>query len=184
MFNKNNTALLVIDMTNEFVTGSVTSPRAKHCLEPARLLVNAARKVHVPVLFCNDTHDPSDRELEIWGPHSMRGTDGAHVIAELEVTSTDYVVEKHTYGAFFQTKTKEILDSLNVKTLIVFGLYTNICVKYSIVEAYLHGYDVIMALGATDGFTEELYKQSLEELTTVTNVKLIPYHKIITELEK
>lgn len=179
-----NVAILAVDFVNEFVHGNVVSPRCEHCLIPGRDLINAARKNNIPVIFANDTHDKTDRELAIWGEHSMRGTDGCKVIDEIGVVPSDIVVEKHTYGAFFNTNIKDILNNLGVKTVIVCGLYTNICVKYSAVGAYLNGFDVIIAEGATDAFTEETYIASIEELKTVAGAKIVPYTELITEMNK
>lgn len=64
----NKPAILVVDMLNDFVTGSLACDRGKAIVPATAKLLDAARAAGVPVIFCNDAHLPGiDRELIIWG---------------------------------------------------------------------------------------------------------------------
>ena len=176
------TALLVVDFVNEFVSGNVKSKRALHTIKPVCGLITAMRKKGYPIIFVNDTHDEKDQELKIWGKHSMRGSKASKIIPEIKVSKKDIILEKHYYSAFFKTKLLSSLKKLKIDTLIIAGLYLNICVKFSIIDAYLNGYKVKVALGATDAFTLESYTQSIAEIKSITDAKFIDYKKLIKDL--
>ena len=97
----NHPAILVVDMLNDFVTGSIGCDRAVEILPATARLLDAARAAGVPVIYCNDSHLPGiDRELQIWGDHAIKGTPGAEVVPELAPQPQDYVVPKRRYSGF------------------------------------------------------------------------------------
>ena len=163
----NKPAILVVDMLNDFVYGALTCERGKAIVPATAKLLNAAREKGVPVIFCNDAHIKDiDRELALWGDHAIAGTPGAEVIPELGLSERDYVVPKRRYSGFFQTDLDILLRELGVKTLVMTGLHTHMCVRHTSADAYSLGYDVVVAKEATDSFTEEDYISGLAYLKT------------------
>ena len=160
-------AILVVDMLNDFVYGALACDRGKAIIPATAELLDAARKAGVPVIFCNDAHIKGiDRELKLWGDHAIAGTEGAQVIPELKAGEGDYIVPKRRYSGFFQTDLDILLKELGVKTVIMTGLHTHMCVRHTSADAYSLGYDVIVAKQATDAFTEEDYASGLAYLKT------------------
>lgn len=173
-------AILVVDMLNDFVYGALACDRGKAIIPATARLLDAARAAGVPVIFCNDAHIKGiDRELKLWGDHAIAGTEGAKVIPELNVSECDYIVPKRRYSGFFQTDLDILLKELGVKTVIMTGLHTHMCVRHTSADAFSLGYDVIVAREATDAFTEEDYNIGLAYLKTcygadaLTNDELI-----------
>ncbi len=160
-------AILVVDMLNDFVTGALTCDRGKAIVPATAELLDAARAAGVPVIFCNDAHIKGiDRELKLWGDHAIAGTPGAQVIPELKVSDKDYVVPKRRYSGFFQTDLDILLTELGVRTVVMTGLHTHMCVRHTSADAYCLGYDVVVAKEATNSFTEEDYLNGLAYLKT------------------
>ena len=160
-------AILVVDMLNDFVTGALTCDRGKAIVPATAELLDAARAAGVPVIFCNDAHIKGiDRELKLLGYHAIAGTPGAQVIPELKVSDKDYVVPKRRYSGFFQTDLDILLTELGVKTVVMTGLHTHMCVRHTSADAYCLGYDVVVAKEATNSFTEEDYLNGLAYLKT------------------
>lgn len=160
-------AILVVDMLNDFVTGALGCDRGRAIVPATAQLLDAAREAGVPVVFCNDAHQPGiDRELIIWGDHAIAGTKGAEVIPELTPTEKDFVVPKRRYSGFFQTDLDILLRELGVKTVIITGLHTHMCCRHTAADAFCLGYDVVVAKQATDSFTEEDYLGGLAYLKT------------------
>ena len=163
----NKPAILVVDMLNDFVYGALTCERGKAIVPATAELLDAARQKGVPVIFCNDAHIKDiDRELALWGDHAIAGTPGAEVIPELKLAESDYVVPKRRYSGFFQTDLDILLRELGVKTVVMTGLHTHMCVRHTSADAYSLGYDVVVAKEATDSFTEEDYIGGLAFLNT------------------
>ncbi|MBC7120857.1 MAG: cysteine hydrolase, partial [Candidatus Methanosuratus sp.] len=128
-----NKALIIIDMLNDFVTGTLKCERAALIIPNLKKLISAAHAHDVPVIFSNDAHYPQDAEVvNKWGEHAIKGTKGAGVIPELKPSKKDYIVEKRTYSSFYETGLEPLLRSMyggkGADTLILCGLHTHICV--------------------------------------------------------
>ena len=83
-------AVIVVDMLNDFVTGSLGCDRARAIIPALQELLKEARAHQIPVIYANDSHLKGiDRELKLWGDHAIRGTQGAEVIPELKPQEQD-----------------------------------------------------------------------------------------------
>lgn len=182
----NNSAVLIIDMLNDFVTGDLKCERAQHIIPNLKKLIHGARKHNIPVIYLNDAHYPQDFEVvEKWGKHAIKGTEGAEVIPELKPMEKDYIVEKRTYSGFYETGLDPLLRSLykgeGVKTVILTGLHTNICVRHTAADAFFRGYKVVTARDGAEAFTQEDHEQGLKYLEDVYNADIKEVSEIIKE---
>ncbi len=80
-------ALLIVDMTNDFLLKSYNQNLA---LERGLELVPRIRSLEDffltsgrPVIYATDRHLKTDYELRKWGEHSMKGTDGSKIVEGL-----------------------------------------------------------------------------------------------------
>jgi nicotinamidase-related amidase len=158
-------ALIIVDMLNDFVTGSLACERAERIIGPLTELIAAARKAGVPVIYANDAHLKGiDHELKLWGDHALAGTPGADVIPELAPAAGDYIVPKRRYSAFFQTDMKILLDELGVDTVAVCGMHTHMCCRHTAADAYQYGSDIIAPEDGLDAFTAEDHEAGMAYL--------------------
>lgn len=183
-----NKAVIVIDMLNDFVTGKLEVKRTKYIIPNLKRLIEAARENGVPVIYSNDAHYPQDVEVvEKWGNHAIKGTKGAEVIPELKPAEKDYVVEKRTYSGFYETGLDPLLRSLyngeGVKTVVLGGLHTHMCVRHTAADAFFRGYRIIIAKDGVEAFTQEDHEQGLKYLENVYNAKIMTVDEIIKELK-
>ena len=175
-------AILVVDMLNDFVTGALKCDRGLAIVPKTAELLRAARAKNVPVIFCNDAHlKDIDHELKLWGDHAIAGTKGAEVIPELELCATDYVVPKRRYSGFFHTDLDLLLKELGVDTVILTGLHAHMCVRHTAADAYQLGYDVVVAKDATDSFTEEDYLYGIKYLKETYGAKVTDVDTLVSE---
>ena len=95
----NKTALIVVDMQNDFVKegGTLVVPSAAETVPAIEALVMVARSQGVPVLYTQDTHHEDDPEWQIWPEHCRKGTWGWQIIDELAPEEDDLVFEKARY---------------------------------------------------------------------------------------
>lgn len=169
-------AVIVVDMLNDFVTGAIKCDRAQRIIPPLQRLLAAARQAGVPVVFSNDSHLPEvDKEFRIWGPHAVRGTEGAEVIPELRPQSGDYIVPKRRYSGFYGTDLEMLLRELSVDTVILTGLHVNMCVRHTAADAYCADFNIVVPTDGTEAFTEADFEAGLAYLkqvyaATITNV--------------
>jgi nicotinamidase-related amidase len=162
--SKRSEAIIVIDMLNDFVTGKLRCERADHIIPNLQQFLTEARKNGVAVVYSNDAHLKNDFELRVWGEHGMKGTKGAEVIPELKPLPTDYVFEKRTYSAFFETGLDQLLRSLGVTKLYITGLHTNICDRHTSAGAFFRGYDLVIVEDGVEAFDEKAQREGLDYL--------------------
>jgi len=178
-------AVLVIDMLNDFIYGSLSSERFRRIIPNIRRLLSEARKKNIPVIYANDSHIPGvDEELKIWGDHAIRGTKGAEVIDELKPTEKDYIVEKRRYSAFFNTDLDLLLRELKVDTIIITGISTDVCVLHTAADAFFRGYKVVIPEECVEAFNEDGHRWALDYMKRVYKtdiVKLEDAVKLIRE---
>jgi nicotinamidase-related amidase len=184
----NHQALIVIDMLNDFVTGSLRTERANHIIPNIKKLIAAAHKLRVPVIYVNDAHLPIDEEVVTrWGKHAIRGTKGAQVIPELKPTKQDYVLEKRTYSSFYETGLDSLLRALHkgegTQILILTGLHTNICIRHTSADAFFRGYKILIPQDAVEALTQQDQQQGLKYLKDIYNAKITTTDKTIKQLE-
>ncbi len=157
------TAVVVIDMLNDFITGALKCDRAQMIIPNIRALIAAARKAGVAVVYSNDAHSPDDHEIKVaWAPHAMIGTKGAEVIPELAPAADDHVSPKTTYSAFFDTDLDEYLKSRGITTLVLVGLHTDCCVRHTAAAAFFRGYRLIIPEDCVQAFTAEAHTAGLD----------------------
>ena len=151
-------AILVNDMLNDFIQGKLKCDRAAQIIPKITLLLEKARQKDIPIFYCNDEHLPNDTyELRLWGPHAMKDTDGAKVIDELRPSANDYIVPKRRYSSFDGTSLDSSLEGTyngkGVDTIVMTGVHTHICVKHTVYDAFVRGYNVIVAEDGVEAFT-------------------------------
>ncbi|MDA8297297.1 MAG: cysteine hydrolase [Actinomycetota bacterium] len=143
-------ALVVIDMVNDFVDGVLANPAAATIIGPIeRLCARARAASDWEVVYASDAHRRDDRELTVFPPHAMAGTQGAEVVAALAPQRNDLVVPKRSYSAFTLTDLDARLRALDVGRLLLVGQHTDCCVRHTSYDAFCLGYELAVSPGAT-----------------------------------
>lgn len=174
------TAVIVIDMLNDFVTGVLKCERAPRIIPNVQRLLDFARKKGVPVIYANDAHFPGvDKEFELWPPHAVIGTKGAEVINELKPMKGDYIIQKRRYTAFYGTDLNLLLRELGVDTLVLVGLVTDVCVQHTAADAFFRGYRIIVPEDCVETLTEEAQKSGIKYLKTNYGCGITNIHELI-----
>ncbi len=154
------TALLVVDMQNDFVHegGGLLVPDAAATIPAIRELLELARAHGIRVVYSQDTHREGDPEWRIWPEHAREGSWGWEIVDELAPARDDVVLRKLRYDAFYGTPLDHLLRLWGVDTLVICGTVANICVHYTAASAALRWYDVVIprdAISALDPFDVE-----------------------------
>ena len=143
-----NPALVIVDMVNDFCKegGAMVLPEGMETVPPTQNLIRAFRERKLPIIFINDTHrkDKYDKEFDKRSPHCIEGTWGAQVIDELDPQPEDYQIPKRRFSGFYQTDLDLVLRELDVKTVVVTGVVTNISVRSTCHDAFFRGYQVVV----------------------------------------
>jgi len=175
-------AIVVVDVINDFVSGTLKCESAVKIIPNIQRLLDFARKKKIPVIYTNDTHLPGiDEEFEIWPQHALVGTKGAEVIEELKPMKGDYVLQKRRYSAFFGTYLDLLLRELKVDTLVLVGLVTNVCIQNTAGDAFFRGYRVIVPEDCVEAINEDAQKSGIEYMKTIYGCKITNVDELMRE---
>jgi nicotinamidase-related amidase len=175
-------ALLVVDMQNDFVRegAPLEVPDARETIPAIRRLLAAFRGRGLPVVYTRFLSEEQDNLLWRWSPQchpdvracwagdlhrygDVEGLrDAAAVVDELAPEPGDVVVDKLGYGSFHGTDLDERLRALGVRSLVVTGTVTQICVEETAREAFHHGYRTTIVSDAVSSFAPHLHAATLE----------------------
>lgn len=174
-------------MLNDFVKGKLKCERASRIVPNIKILLDNARRKDIPVFYCNDEHLPLDAyEMNLWGPHAMKGSEGQMVIDELKPSDSDYVIPKRTYSAFDGTgldrALKAIYNGKGADTLIITGLTTDICCRHTSYDAFTRGFRIIIVEDGVDAFTEEEHLSGLEYMMRIYGAEVKRTSDIVNSL--
>ncbi|MEV6399166.1 isochorismatase family cysteine hydrolase [Streptomyces sp. NPDC051907] len=152
------TALLVIDMQDEFVRPGWSPywvPAATRMAPRLRRLVEDCRAAAVPVIWTifDDTHLGLDRPHALRClPHSdadWRRPGPAEVWEAMGARDDEVLIRKPSYGAFYDTPLDTVLRNLGRDTVVVTGTLTNYCCGTTARQAYERGYQVVFGADVT-----------------------------------
>ena len=168
--NSTGAAILVVDMLNEFLSEKGVMPflRGRAIVPTLQTLLSQCREWGIPVVYINEAHrlDYDDVEFKKRGVHCLAGSWGAQVIDELRPKTGDLIVEKRRYSGFYDTDLDTVLRELNVKTLIVTGCVTNICVRSTVHDAFFRGYEVVVPKDCVEATDQREQDSSLWDIET------------------
>lgn len=167
-FDPDRTAVLVIDMLNDFLepAGAMPLLEGRQLYDPIRRLLSTARENGATVIWVCDEHPPGDREFEKRSVHCLKGTWGAQIVAELEPREEEYRVAKRRYSGFFETDLDLRLRELAVHDLILAGVVTNICVRSTAHDAFFRGYGVVIPVECVAATSVREQESTLYDLDT------------------
>lgn len=178
------TAVLIIDMIREFVTGRLGGPHAQAVVPGIERLVDAARLSGSPIVYITDAHLPGvDHEFEVWGSHAVAGSPEAEIVPELEPEEGDHRLYKRRYSAFYATGLDALLRELGIRTVVLTGVLTNICVQHTAADAYFRGYSVVVPTDCVNALTPEEQETSLAFMERMYDAKLTDSDSVVETLE-
>jgi len=166
-----STALIVVDVQNDFChpdgicakSGddiSSTGPM----VENIKQLTDAARKAGLFIVFIRTSYDqpvlsPPTSESQfarrgfsgicLEGTHGIEFVDG---IGPLPGAPNEVVVDKHRPSAFWYTRLDLVLRSNGIKTLVMSGFATDVCVESTLRDGFFKDYHIVEAAECVSSF--------------------------------
>jgi nicotinamidase-related amidase len=184
-FDPATTALLIIDMQRDFVMpggfgealGNDVS-QLQVTIAPTKAILEGARKAGMLVIHTREGHRPdlSDcppaklvrgrGKTRIGDPGPMgrilvRGEVGHDIVPELYPIAGEVVIDKPGKGAFFATDLELVLRDRGIKTLIVCGVTTEVCVNTTVREANDRGYECVVLSDCVGSYFPEFQTAAL-----------------------
>lgn len=180
-FEKDGTALLVIDPYNDFISegGKVwdrlkTVAEANQCVTNMLRVLNVARKAGFRVFYAlHHRYRPGDYETwkfiapiqkAAWLHRTFEyGTWGGEIRSEFQPRPGDLVASEHWGSSgFANTDLDLLLKRHGIRQLIVIGLIAHTCVEATVRFAAELGYDVTLVKDATADYSDEHMHAALD----------------------
>src|SRR4051794_41127261 len=169
----NDTALVVIDMQNDF------------CDPASRLFVAGAPEIHGNVAEVMETfRDAGAPVVVVLRQHRLTGLDvdhtrigifqddpflvdspGADLIDGLEIVPTDVVVVKRRWSAFFATDLDMVLRRVGVQSVVLAGVQTPNCIRATANDATSLDYHCTVIADATASASQEVQDANLYDMS-------------------
>lgn len=172
--------------------GKLYVPGAEQILPNLKRLTEYARAHGIPVVADVDAHPPDDPEFALYPPHCIAGTSGQQKVPETQlaghfVISTEpaelppnledfgqIVLEKQALDVFTNPNTEALLARLRPREIVVYGVFTEHCVRCAAQGLLDRGYrvrlltDAIYAMDNRPGreFISNFQRQGGELATT------------------
>ena len=177
----NNTALIVIDMTNGWCSpdGHMTklgfdTAMCRKAVDKCSSLIKYAHESKVPVIFtqhiyCEDYSDSGfivDEimpELKSVKPASADAWSN-QIVDRLDPQPEDIIVIKNRYSAFFSTTFTDHLRRLSITDLVLCGVTTSMCVESTARDAAQRDYRTFVVTDATADIEPIRHERSLINL--------------------
>lgn len=178
-FESSKTALVIIDMQNDFCANGgfgemlgndITN--TKSIIPTIKQVLDRFRKLNLTIVHTREGHEPdlSDcppsklkrsrsqgagiGDLGSMGRILIKGEKGHAIVDELTPNQGEIVIDKPGKGAFFQTNLYEELHERGVQSLIVTGVTTHVCVHSTVREANDRGFDCLVLEDGTAAFDD------------------------------
>jgi nicotinamidase/pyrazinamidase len=170
MTSNANTALLLIDIQNDFCPGGTLAVEGGHEVVP---IANRLQTQFETTILTQDWHPMNHLSFAsnqdgdafslvdmpygpqvLWPDHCIQGTVGAAFHSDLETDAADLIIRKgfraeiDSYSAFFENDHKTptglvgYLRERSIEKLVLAGLATDFCVRFSAVDAAKLGFEV------------------------------------------
>ena len=156
-------ALVIIDMQNDFVFGSLGSKAAEAIIPALRARIAEAQKNGETIVFTRDTHEQNYMQTQegkhLPVPHCISGSKGHEIVADLQVENA-VVFDKPTFGS---VSLAEYLQKEGFEIVEFCGVCTDICVVSNVLlfKAYCPEREIIVQSALTAGTSEENTKAAL-----------------------
>lgn len=158
--------IIVVDMQNDFVTGSLGTKEACKTVPVIEKLLKENQENQI--IFTQDTHHEdylSTNEGKMLPvKHCMKGTKGWEIIPELkEWTHQAIMVEKPTFGSL---KLPQLISQNQPEQIILVGVCSDICVISNalILKAYFPEMPIIVYENACAGVTPDKHQAAIETM--------------------
>jgi nicotinamidase-related amidase len=141
----------------------------ENCLVP---LISAVRSLNLPIVYVSNSSPRIEINNSAFGQrlNESLGFDPTIDFREPDVNQlefdkgelvqlfipsqiapqpNDYLIRKHTYSGFFETRLDSLLRNLGAKNLLCAGFAEDVCVLFTIADAVFRGYNTILVRDGT-----------------------------------
>ncbi|WP_130861710.1 cysteine hydrolase family protein [Bacilliculturomica massiliensis] len=184
IFNKNETALLIIDAQVDFCSAEgmlakklgVDVSRIEKCIPVLNSFIEYCRSEGIAIIWIrqellkekmydNQKNRLLDENGQVW--YDQPGSAGSQWHGTMtRPIDSETVITKNSYCSFKDTDLHLRLQAAGIRSLLLTGFTTGVCVETTARSGYLNGYNVAIVSDCTEAHTEEEYVSALTAIRT------------------
>ena len=180
-------ALVVVDVQNDFCADGGYFNREGYDMKPVQAmvsrlidLIDRAREVGLTIIYIQNIYNSGNNCYlsDVWleqakrtrkraytkYPVCERDSWGADFYQGIKPSPAEIIVNKHRFSAFVDTDLDLILRSKGIRTLIMSGVATNICVETTARDGFMKDYYIVFLKDCTSTFSEEMHNNTLKTI--------------------
>jgi nicotinamidase/pyrazinamidase len=177
---KTNSALLVVDIQNDFCPGGSLGVEGGDQIIPVlNKYIEIFSQAGRASFASRDWHPEETAHFKQyggpWPPHCIQGTKGAEFHSDLKLPADVEIISKgmgydvDSYSAFLGVDSQggdlaTVLRQRGIEHLYIGGIATDYCVKYSALDALKHGFKVTILEDAIRGVNEKDSIDAIEQI--------------------
>ncbi len=177
----NKHAIVVIDMLNDFIgeNAELRCEKGEAIVPKIQELIDFGRENQIQIVYVQDSHRKHDADFRVRPVHAIKGTWGSQFIPELQPHEDlgDYVVPKRRHSAFSYTDMDLFLREEAIDTVVLTGVWTNVCVRSTASDALYHGYNVICVRDATASKDDSMHESGLVDIALFGKIVTVEEYK-------
>ncbi len=181
------TALLIVDLQNDFLHGQgaygragQASPEIAALPDRVRPVADALRAAGGWIVSTQFTLVPGKAGEPFISPHLAKlrpflrkgdfqpGAWGHQLVDTLQ--PADITVEKVAYSAFYQTRIEWVLRKAGIETLIICGIVTNGGVASTLRAAHVRDFHTVLLADGCAAFRTDVHETTVGSLATISEV--------------
>jgi nicotinamidase-related amidase len=169
-------ALVLIDVINdmEFEDGEALFRNALPASKNLAELRRRAKDAGVPIIYVNDNFGKWRSDFRQQLDHVLKdGVRGEPIARMLHPDDDDYFVLKAKHSGFYHSQLDLLIQYLQVKTIVIAGFTTDICVLFTASDAYLRDLEIVLPPDCSAAVKPEYHQRALEHMRRVLHVKPI-----------
>jgi ureidoacrylate peracid hydrolase len=173
-------ALIVVDVLNDFChpEGAAGLQKLDLSMVPGMVehlnrFIGEARRVGLPIIFVR-THHSSWTDSEAWlgrartapreqVPVCVEGTWGCEWY-EVFPEESDRIVTKHRFSAFIGTDLDQVLRARGIRTLLIGGIGTSVCVESTARVGYQLDYEIVLLEDCCAAYTHAVHDRTVRNI--------------------
>jgi nicotinamidase/pyrazinamidase len=175
-------AIIIVDMLEgNYGSARKGDKEEEKIVHPVKVFLKECRSISIPVIFACDSFLKDDFIFRgRMKPHAIRGTNGTQPLSDLDPQSTDIVLEKRRFSAFFKTDLDQTLHTMGVDTVAIGGINTHFCVLATAFDAVCNDFYTIILEDMSAAFKKEIHNNFLD---AYRNSAIYPLFRVMTSVE-
>jgi len=178
---KAEVALLLIDVINDFDFPEAAD-LLKHALPMAPRLAELKRRARdagLPIIYVNDNFGRWRSDFRAIVERCLeQGGKVREFVEQLKPDKDNYFVFKPKHSGFYSSALDILLRYLEVHTVILTGVATNICVLFTANDAYMRDFHLIVPEDCVAANDAELTRHALDQMRHVLKADTTPSNRL------